>query len=173
LRRHGRAVCQPPVGPAWRRSSRSRSGNCAPAECHSSGNREGRLAAGRRDLRRWGWQGAIPAAGTGVSRGRRPAALAWPGRAARPYSYEFRSVLIPGRQTWHLPAEIASNAKILPIFEGMSEIQRMLIGRTVTGLEVRRPDLRFRRRGGPPGAGGVRRLRRRRPGTGRPAATGR
>jgi hypothetical protein len=47
------------------------------------------------------------------------------------------SVLIPDRQTWHLPAEIASNAKILPISEGMSEIQRLLIGRMVTGLDVR------------------------------------
>jgi alkylation response protein AidB-like acyl-CoA dehydrogenase len=46
-------------------------------------------------------------------------------------------VLTPGRQTWHLPTEIASNATILPIFEGMSEIQRLLIGRTVNGLDVR------------------------------------
>jgi alkylation response protein AidB-like acyl-CoA dehydrogenase len=29
------------------------------------------------------------------------------------------------------------DAKIFTIFEGTSEIQRMLIGRTVTGLDVR------------------------------------
>jgi alkylation response protein AidB-like acyl-CoA dehydrogenase len=29
------------------------------------------------------------------------------------------------------------HSKILTIFEGTSEIQRMLIGRTVTGLDVR------------------------------------
>ncbi len=31
------------------------------------------------------------------------------------------------------------------IFEGTSEIQRMIIGRTVTGLDARKPDLRFYR----------------------------
>jgi alkylation response protein AidB-like acyl-CoA dehydrogenase len=31
----------------------------------------------------------------------------------------------------------ASTARIFTIFEGTSEIQRMLIGRTVTGLDVR------------------------------------
>jgi alkylation response protein AidB-like acyl-CoA dehydrogenase len=31
----------------------------------------------------------------------------------------------------------ASCAKIFTIFEGTSEIQRMLIGRTITGLDIR------------------------------------
>jgi acyl-CoA dehydrogenase len=34
-------------------------------------------------------------------------------------------------ERWH------RDAKIFTIFEGTSEIQRMLIGRTVTGLDVR------------------------------------
>jgi acyl-CoA dehydrogenase len=33
--------------------------------------------------------------------------------------------------------ETACTAKIFTIFEGTSEIQRMLIGRAVTGLDVR------------------------------------
>ena len=37
----------------------------------------------------------------------------------------------------HSPAETALYSKIFTIFEGTSEIQRMLIGRTVTGLDVR------------------------------------
>jgi alkylation response protein AidB-like acyl-CoA dehydrogenase len=35
------------------------------------------------------------------------------------------------------PAEPAGLAKIFTIFEGTSEIQRMLIGRAVTGLDIR------------------------------------
>jgi hypothetical protein len=34
-------------------------------------------------------------------------------------------------ERWH------GDAKIFTIFEGTSEIQRMLIGRTITGLDVR------------------------------------
>jgi alkylation response protein AidB-like acyl-CoA dehydrogenase len=34
-------------------------------------------------------------------------------------------------ERWH------RDAKIFTIFEGTSEIQRMLIGRTITGLDVR------------------------------------
>jgi hypothetical protein len=36
----------------------------------------------------------------------------------------------------------APTARIFTIFEGTSEIQRMLIGRTVTGLDVRMAKLR-------------------------------
>ncbi|MFL6052307.1 MAG: hypothetical protein ACJ72W_05220 [Actinoallomurus sp.] len=36
-----------------------------------------------------------------------------------------------------LPAEAAVHGKIFTIFEGMSEIQRLVIGRMVTGLPVR------------------------------------
>jgi hypothetical protein len=46
------------------------------------------------------------------------------------------SVLIPGPPNMASACGIASNAKILPSFEGMSEIERLLIGRTVTGLDV-------------------------------------
>jgi alkylation response protein AidB-like acyl-CoA dehydrogenase len=37
----------------------------------------------------------------------------------------------------HLPAETARTAMSFTIFEGTSEIQRMIIGRAVTGLDVR------------------------------------
>ncbi len=37
----------------------------------------------------------------------------------------------------HLAAQTARTATIFTIFEGTSEIQRMIIGRAVTGLEVR------------------------------------
>jgi alkylation response protein AidB-like acyl-CoA dehydrogenase len=36
-----------------------------------------------------------------------------------------------------LPAETAVYSKIFTIFEGTSEIQRLVIGRTITGLPVR------------------------------------
>jgi alkylation response protein AidB-like acyl-CoA dehydrogenase len=36
-----------------------------------------------------------------------------------------------------MPMTRPVTAKIFTIFEGTSEIQRMLIGRTVTGLDVR------------------------------------
>jgi alkylation response protein AidB-like acyl-CoA dehydrogenase len=39
----------------------------------------------------------------------------------------------------HLPAETARWSTIFTIFEGTSEIQRMIIGRAVTGLDVRLP----------------------------------
>ncbi len=47
------------------------------------------------------------------------------------------SVLMPGHPAGHLPAETAVQSKIFTIFEGTSEIQRMIIGRAVTGLDVR------------------------------------
>jgi alkylation response protein AidB-like acyl-CoA dehydrogenase len=47
------------------------------------------------------------------------------------------SVLTPSRLTGHLPAETATWSTIFTIFEGNSEIQRMIIGRAVTGLDVR------------------------------------
>jgi hypothetical protein len=47
------------------------------------------------------------------------------------------SMLIPGPPTGHLPAETARWSTIFTIFEGASEIQRMIIGRAVTGLDVR------------------------------------
>jgi alkylation response protein AidB-like acyl-CoA dehydrogenase len=37
----------------------------------------------------------------------------------------------------HLPAETARTSMSFTIFEGTSEIQRMIIGRAVTGLDVR------------------------------------
>jgi hypothetical protein len=37
----------------------------------------------------------------------------------------------------------APTSKIFTLFEGTSEIQRMLIGRTVTGLDIRQSDLRI------------------------------
>ncbi len=40
-------------------------------------------------------------------------------------------------ERWH------RDAKIFTIFEGTSEIQRMIIGRAVTGLDVRQSDLRI------------------------------
>ena len=36
-----------------------------------------------------------------------------------------------------MPMTLSAPAKIFTIFEGTSEIQRMLIGRAVTGLDVR------------------------------------
>ena len=37
----------------------------------------------------------------------------------------------------HLPAETARTSASFTIFQGTSEIQRMIIGRAVTGLDVR------------------------------------
>jgi alkylation response protein AidB-like acyl-CoA dehydrogenase len=39
--------------------------------------------------------------------------------------------------TGHLPAETARTSTSFTIFEGTSEIQRLIIGRAVTGLDVR------------------------------------
>jgi hypothetical protein len=47
------------------------------------------------------------------------------------------SVLTPGHPAGHLPAETATRSTIFTIFEGTSEIQRMIIRRAVTGLDVR------------------------------------
>jgi alkylation response protein AidB-like acyl-CoA dehydrogenase len=46
-------------------------------------------------------------------------------------------VLTSGWQAGHLPAETLRNSTSFTIFEGTSEIQRMIIGRAVTGLDVR------------------------------------
>jgi hypothetical protein len=41
------------------------------------------------------------------------------------------------------PGSTAPRSTIFTIFEGTSEIQRMIIGRAVTGLDVRQADLPF------------------------------
>jgi alkylation response protein AidB-like acyl-CoA dehydrogenase len=46
-------------------------------------------------------------------------------------------VLTCGGCAGHLPAETASASTSFTIFEGTSEIQRMIIGSAVTGLDVR------------------------------------
>jgi hypothetical protein len=46
-------------------------------------------------------------------------------------------VLTWATQPGHLPAETARTSTSFTIFEGTSEIQRMIIGRAVTGLDVR------------------------------------
>jgi hypothetical protein len=46
-------------------------------------------------------------------------------------------VLICAHSPGHLPAETARNSMSFIIFEGTSEIQRMIIGRAATGLDVR------------------------------------
>ncbi len=46
-------------------------------------------------------------------------------------------VLTRQRSTGGLPAETAGTSMSFTIFEGTSEIQRMIIGRAVTGLDVR------------------------------------
>jgi alkylation response protein AidB-like acyl-CoA dehydrogenase len=47
------------------------------------------------------------------------------------------SMLIPAHPTARLLAQTAPRSTIFTIFEGTSEIQRMIIGRAVTGLDVR------------------------------------
>jgi len=46
-------------------------------------------------------------------------------------------VLTSTHSPGHLPAETARTSTSFTIFEGTSEIQRMIIGRAVTGLDVR------------------------------------
>jgi alkylation response protein AidB-like acyl-CoA dehydrogenase len=46
-------------------------------------------------------------------------------------------VLTSADPAGHLPAETARTSRSFTIFEGTSEIQRMIIGRAVTGLDVR------------------------------------
>ena len=46
-------------------------------------------------------------------------------------------VLTHSASILRLPAKTAVDNKIFTIFEGTSEIQRLVIGRTVTGLPVR------------------------------------
>jgi len=46
-------------------------------------------------------------------------------------------VLTSGGRTPDLSAETARTSTTFTIFEGTSEIQRMIIGRAVTGLDVR------------------------------------
>jgi hypothetical protein len=46
-------------------------------------------------------------------------------------------VLTSARLSGHLPAETAHASTSFAIFEGTSEIQRVIIGRAVTGLDVR------------------------------------
>ncbi len=46
-------------------------------------------------------------------------------------------VLTERPSTSHLAAETAPTSTSFTIFEGSSEIQRMIIGRAVTGLDVR------------------------------------
>jgi len=46
-------------------------------------------------------------------------------------------VLTWAAQSGHLPAEPAFTSTSFTILEGTSEIQRMIIGRAVTGLDVR------------------------------------
>jgi alkylation response protein AidB-like acyl-CoA dehydrogenase len=45
-------------------------------------------------------------------------------------------VLTSSSLAGHLPAETARTSTTFTIFEGTSEIQRMIIGRAVTGLDV-------------------------------------
>ena len=47
------------------------------------------------------------------------------------------SVLTLGLPTGHLPADTVAVSRIVTIFEDTPEIQRMIIGRAVTGLNVR------------------------------------
>jgi alkylation response protein AidB-like acyl-CoA dehydrogenase len=46
-------------------------------------------------------------------------------------------VLTSTTQTGQLPAETARTSTSFTIFEGTSEIQRMIIGRAATGLDMR------------------------------------
>ena len=60
-----------------------------------------------------------------------------PGSPTRGRDCGAEFVLTSTRPTGHLPAETACTSTSFTIFEGTSEIQRMIIGRAVTGLDVR------------------------------------
>jgi alkylation response protein AidB-like acyl-CoA dehydrogenase len=62
------------------------------------------------------------------------------GQPERPPDFSRQAIRLPGGDGYNreYPAECwPRDAKIFTIFEGTSEIQRMLIGRAVTGLDVR------------------------------------
>jgi alkylation response protein AidB-like acyl-CoA dehydrogenase len=65
--------------------------------------------------------------------------MAAPARAVRltPSACGAELVLTCAYLSAHLPAETARTSTSFTIFEGTSEIQRMIIGRAVTGLDVR------------------------------------
>jgi alkylation response protein AidB-like acyl-CoA dehydrogenase len=58
-------------------------------------------------------------------------------RAAARTTWCAELLLTSGQLAGHLPAETAGTSMSFTIFEGTSEIQRMIIGRAVTGLDVR------------------------------------
>jgi alkylation response protein AidB-like acyl-CoA dehydrogenase len=59
------------------------------------------------------------------------------GNSHHPRKTRAESVLTPSHRAGHLPAETAARSTIFTIFEGTSEIQRMIIARALTGLDVR------------------------------------
>ena len=68
----------------------------------------------------------------------------WDGWNECPHSWIVRYRTAGGRSSrqreWFFggdPSETATQSMILTIFEGTSEIQQMIIGRAVTGLDVR------------------------------------
>jgi hypothetical protein len=66
----------------------------------------------------------------------RAAVSCWIAPAIAPFD-RAELVLTCGAGIGHLPAETARTTTSFTIFEGTSEIQRMIIGRAVTGLNVR------------------------------------
>ena len=53
------------------------------------------------------------------------------------HTYGAELVLTCAQSSCRIPAETAHTSMTFTIFEGTSEIQRMIIGRAVTGLDVR------------------------------------